>query len=153
MRGSINRENFEKKFERSEGCWEWQASLMHKGYGQFGVEGKMKRAHRVSYTLYVEEIPEGLYVCHTCDNRKCVKPEHLFLGTPQDNMDDKIAKGRHKGPPRMHTAYQRKAIASEHGSALHVARRLGISDWTVRNYRKELANGKNDVELKERDAV
>ena len=81
------------------GCWDWVACLTESGYGQFGFNGKRRKAHRVSYELHVGPIPEGegchkICVCHKCDNPKCVNPAHLFLGTYQDNVNDKIAKGR-----------------------------------------------------------
>jgi hypothetical protein len=80
-------------------CWEWTGSLNH-GYGRFTYTKNNRRmlfcAHRVSYEIYNNKlIPKGLCVCHTCDNPKCVRPNHLFLGTHQDNMDDRRIKGRH----------------------------------------------------------
>lgn len=74
----------------SHGCWEWVGAILDSGYGK--AEGG--RAHRVSYAMSVAPIPNGLDVLHRCDNRKCVKPEHLFLGTNTDNMRDMAAKGR-----------------------------------------------------------
>ena len=73
-------------------CWEWQASLVD-GYGQFMGNGQT-RAHRFSWELVNGAIPEGMHVLHRCDNRRCVRPDHLFLGTHQDNMDDMVQKGR-----------------------------------------------------------
>lgn len=74
-------------------CWEWTAALI-KGYGTATVHGKALRTHRFSWMLTYGNIPEGLLVLHKCDNRKCVRPDHLRLGTNQDNMDDMWAKGR-----------------------------------------------------------
>lgn len=75
------------------GCWEWQGSLSH-GYGQISYKKKTVRTHRLSYLLFKGEIPDNLIVCHSCDNKKCVKPDHLWLGTWKDNMQDKVRKGR-----------------------------------------------------------
>lgn len=88
------KDNFEKKFEKTEGCWEWKAAKTRQGYGQFGYRGQMRGAHRVAYELYISLIPYGMQVLHICDNPSCVNPEHLRLGTNADNVEDRKLKGR-----------------------------------------------------------
>lgn len=97
------RERFEAKFIIHEnGCWIWTSTISttQRGmYGSFKCNGIECKAHRVSYELYKGPIPEGLNVLHTCDESICVNPDHLFLGTQQDNINDMISKNR-QSPPR-----------------------------------------------------
>ena len=89
---------FWARVERGAGCWFWQGAVMGKGYGHLAVpgdRGTFVRAHRVSWTLTFGSIPAGLWVLHRCDNRRCVRPDHLFLGTALDNNRDASIKGRH----------------------------------------------------------
>lgn len=79
-------------------CHWFTGGIVKGGYGHIGSNGRNLKVHRVAYELYVEEIPEGMLVCHTCDNPCCVNPCHLFVGTYQDNMDDKTFKGRGNAP-------------------------------------------------------
>ncbi len=75
-------------------CWNWTARRHRNGYGSLYIDGKEILAHRISFMLNVGPIPDGLCVLHHCDNRKCVNPSHLFLGTKQDNTIDMTQKGR-----------------------------------------------------------
>jgi DNA-binding CsgD family transcriptional regulator len=93
------RSRFNAKWSRNRdsGCWEWTASLAGVGYGQLKLPLTRKQiyAHRLSYLMHLGEIPEGQYVLHRCDNPKCVNPEHLWLGTQKDNLQDMKRKDRH----------------------------------------------------------
>jgi hypothetical protein len=82
---------------RTNDCWEWTRCLDTKGYARIYDKCKPHRGSRISYLVFKGKISDGMMVCHLCDNRKCVNPEHLWLGTNEDNMKDKMAKGRWKG--------------------------------------------------------
>lgn len=90
----------DKISKRKDGCWDWKSAFFNDGYGYFSYgsrkEGNYRtyRAHRFSYLLFKGEIPEEICVCHTCDNPKCVNPNHLFLGSRSDNTRDMYNKGR-----------------------------------------------------------
>lgn len=77
-------------------CIEWTGYITKDGYGLLHYNYIKYQVHRLYYELYKGEIPKGLWVCHTCDNRKCVNPDHLFLGDAKDNYDDMYNKGRRK---------------------------------------------------------
>jgi hypothetical protein len=90
------KQRFEEKFVVTPSCWTWTGGRTSKGYGRIRVGNLTTTAHRVSYKLYVADIPDGMIVCHRCDNPPCVNPDHLFVGTHGDNMKDKVQKGRLK---------------------------------------------------------
>ena|SRR6185295_12313572 len=91
-------QNFFDKVKKTSVCWEWTGGSRGVGYGAIKFEGRVVDAHRVSYILHKGPIPDGLLVCHSCDNRNCVNPDHLFLGTYQDNRQDCVKKGRSVAP-------------------------------------------------------
>jgi hypothetical protein len=77
----------------------WTGNKNYKGYGQFGITSRChKYAHRFMWELEYGPVPDGYSVCHHCDTRACVRPDHLFIGTNADNVADKMRKGRHKSP-------------------------------------------------------
>lgn len=89
------------------GCWEWSGNRTPKGYGQMAShrQGHPVMAHRVSYQIHSGPIPEGMCILHKCDNRSCVNPTHLRVGTYADNTRDMYDKGRHRGTTLTHCTY------------------------------------------------
>lgn len=93
----IEKERFFAKIGRGkteDDCWTWNAATTEFGYGLMNAQGRQQRAHRISYKIHVGDIPEGLQICHHCDNPPCTNPKHLFMGTQDDNMKDASRKGR-----------------------------------------------------------
>lgn len=131
-------ENVHRKTDNE--CWPWEGNRSGGRYGRLRNHGQQLAAHRTSYEIHFGTIPEGMFVCHTCDNPICVNPRHLFLGTPNDNMQDKITKGRERylrgdenPASRLTTteviAIRERARSGETQSAL--ARQYGISQSTI----------------------
>lgn len=89
-------ERFWSKVRRGEGCWTWLASTSPRGYGNIRWRGRKHRANRIAWELERGPVPEGMFVCHSCDNPSCVNPDHLFLGTAKDNAQDRTQKGRNR---------------------------------------------------------
>jgi hypothetical protein len=87
-------ERFWAKVNKTDTCWLWTGSYGNHGYGNFRYKNTIRTAHRVAYMELVGEIPEGMCVCHTCDNTLCVRPDHLWLGTKSDNSLDRDRKKR-----------------------------------------------------------
>lgn len=115
-------------------CWEWNASFRGK-YGSVKFNGKIESAHRVSYTIFKGEITNGLVICHKCDNKKCVNPDHLFMGTYSDNSKDAFNKGLIKRP--VGGGYKKG----------HKPANRNISDEIIINIKKDLK--KNNLSMKE----
>ena len=115
------------------GCWIWVGHIGSRGYGRIKVNRKTKSAHRVSYELFVGEIPDGMFVCHSCDTPACVNPDHLFLGTPKENSADMMRKwrdlqriGEHCSTAKL-TTEQAKAISASSVPVKEIAKEFGLS--------------------------
>ena len=93
-KGDVKKRFLDKVNVSQSGCHEWISVLHRDGYGKFYFDGKQVASHIVSYKLFVGEVPKGMWVLHKCDNRKCVNPEHLFLGDSIANIKDMDKKGR-----------------------------------------------------------
>lgn len=130
---------FTDKIKKTKTCWLWTGCLAD-GYGKFSLTGKMVRAHRFAYELWVGPIPEGQIVRHTCHVRACVNPDHLVLGTHQDNMDDRgvadrQARGEVQGSSIL-TKEQVVEIYTSHGTTVEIANNFNVAQntvWCIRN--------------------
>jgi hypothetical protein len=92
-------DRFFQKIRKTDSCWLWTGALYGAGrYGQFWAKGDMHLAHRISWMIHFQEIPKGFFVCHKCDVKQCVNPDHLFVGSPADNIDDMVRKKRCNPP-------------------------------------------------------
>lgn len=145
--GPADIERFWSKVDKSGGddaCWEWQANRLPDGYGIICLQGANHRAHRVSYEITNGPIPDGMFVCHSCDCPSCVNPKHLFLGTAQDNVDDKVAKGRWRGNPvrgedaswSILTEAQAREILASTDTQAELARRYGVHQTTISDIKR-----------------
>lgn len=129
-------DRFWEKVEKTDQCWEWTGGTgKTSGYGVFEYCGKQTQPHRIVWELAHGPIVAGLYVCHRCDNRLCVRLDHLFLGTPKENTADMIAKGRVARGDRMPqtrlTPDDVRAIRASSENYKIIAARYGIRDMYV----------------------
>lgn len=133
-------ERFLAKVLKSDDCWLWIGARYRNGYGAFNIGGRNQCAQRAAWILFVGLIPDGTFVLHRCDNPPCVNPEHLFLGTPKDNTQDMVQKGRSTAGEKHRlaklTAENVFEIRSLHANG-HVQRRIAeqfnVSYPTVNN--------------------
>lgn len=130
-------DRFWPKVQKTDGCWIWTAAVDHHGYGNIGAgrrsEGKIK-AHRAAWLLAGGEDPGDRDLCHRCDNPRCVRPDHLFIGSRLDNMRDCVAKGRaSRGSRNGHARLSEAAITearrllSQGVSRKELAAKFGVS--------------------------
>lgn len=124
---------------KSDGCWLWAGAQTDKGYGKFNHCGTPDRAHRISWTITLGAIPDGLCVLHSCDRRLCVRPSHLFLGTRLENAADRDKKHRQVKGEQVHQAVLteqdvhriRGEFAGRRGQKAELARRYGVDKATI----------------------
>jgi len=137
-------ERFESRIERitETGCWIWVGSLIGKDYPQLPSGRRLievTHAHRYSYLYFIGPIPEGMQVCHRCDITCCVNPYHLFLGTQQDNEDDKMRKGRQqKGLSHWNCRLTEENVVEIRNSietSKHLAKKFKIAVSTINRIR------------------
>jgi hypothetical protein len=129
----------ERIVKSDNGCHEWVGFRNADGYGQLRVNGIVDRAHRVAYRLYVGEIPKGMHVCHKCDNPSCCNPEHLFLGSNNDNIKDSCTKNRRAIGERCgrfalskEQVIQIAGLINEGIGSSRIAKIAGVNDYLVR---------------------
>lgn len=141
-------DRFWAKVLKSEDCWEWIGTISKDGYGWFrlpGRNGKNVRSHRAGFEIQCHKIPDGAHVLHRCDNRRCVRGDHLFLGSNQDNVNDREAKRRgnpnkgSKHPRAKLTPDQVLAIRRDSRSQRVIAAEYGITNSHVSQVRRGLA--------------
>ena len=135
-------DRFWRKVDQSAGlfgCWPWTGATGGDGYGHVWLGGRVEIASRAAFRWARGPIPPGMLVCHTCDDRLCVNPGHLFLGTPADNMRDMVAKDRAltgvRNPAARLTLQQIRVIRVAEGTAASIGRTFGISGRHVADIR------------------
>jgi hypothetical protein len=125
------------------GCWNWTRTVSDGGYGRISRTGRYDLAHRVAFEVFVGSIPSGMLVCHKCDNRRCINPEHLFLGDHKDNASDMVQKGRSLRGEKHHnaklTAEQAAAIRADARKYREIAVDYGVTYGLIGHIKQQRA--------------
>lgn len=132
-------EKFHRHIEKTESCWNWTGTLDRYGYGKLRLGNRTFKAHRYSYQYHYGDFDESLHVLHHCDHPRCVNPNHLFLGTNRDNVEDRTAKKRHGQTSKRLTTNEKKAILTsvQQGQPLQsVAQQFQVHISTIRRVLK-----------------
>lgn len=137
---------FHEKVHKGPDCWAWLGQLTPKGYGQLKVFGRFVSAHRFAHELYNGPIPDGMHVLHACDNKRCVNPAHLRIGTHAENMKEAAERGRMRcgsnhpmfgrPNPRPKQANRVCVLGKEYPSQRSAEQALGLGSGTVRYWIK-----------------
>lgn len=130
-------QRIEEKTHKTADCWNWEGAITGYGYGIISINNRHHPVHRVVWELSNGPIPSSdLYVCHHCDNRRCIRLDHLFLGTAKDNYDDMVSKGRNSNKPKL-TEQQVRAIRVEYipfvVGAVQLAKKYGVCRKTIQD--------------------
>jgi len=138
--GSLQDRFFSRFVKLANGCWQWRSHTDKDGYGVLPGAHQNTRAHRLSYEIHHGTIPEGMIVCHHCDNPGCVNPDHLFVGTQKDNAQDALMKGRHyigeKNGRSKLTKENVKEILASDLNGQQLANKFGVTRSTINNVRR-----------------